>query len=283
MAGLVPITGDFWVFDNTNSIEEAVEGTATLTASDRIQLFPGSGGAGSTIGLAPKSVKAMINSTYGTRHATPTQSEHFRGYPKPQIDVAIIETDIGSGNRRLDAEVKMRYSGVLQKVGFAILITITGDYSDGTLYTITSYGNNTGTIASGTNGVTIEGFIPNATSTNPSWTYSSLAFTADCLYYDGGITPTSGTMSWVDPDPIIHNYSDTGKKIDSADCLDYLVITDPYTVYHDSSSGIGIGTVLYVGNRTSASNVGAIYYLDSGGSTIWTTNSSGEVTAELNC
>jgi hypothetical protein len=231
--------------------------------------------------MTANQVRSMVHDTYGSRNIAPSRSEYFRGFPKPQIDVNIVETDIGSGNRRLDAVCKMRYSGTNLKVGFPITVTITGDYNDGTTFsTIAAYGNNTGTITTGSSGVNINGITPNATSTTPTINYSSIAYTCSQVYYAVAVTGVASPMSWVDPDPIIHAYSWSAQN-GLLDCADWIAGATE-TVYSDASS-LSVGIVLYEGNRASNDTLFANKHFKVNGDDIMDTDGDGEITAIENC
>lgn len=120
-----PKTADLKMFQdsaNDKTIASAVKGThASSTLYSNFD------------DLRNNCVSALVHNTYGTKGVTPTQTEHFRGYPKPTITLNFEKVTVGT-------YPSMTYQKLLckpvlnNKLGFDITVTISvieNDPTDG--------------------------------------------------------------------------------------------------------------------------------------------------------
>lgn len=250
--GLVPKTGSFKMFRDSvldNSIADAIFGTEGTLYSNFDD-------------LRNNCNTNMIHDSYGSRNGTPTNSEQFRGYPKPELDMDYSTLTTGTA-----PSATGEYLSCLPTINYSVGFVLTYnleifeaiDYGLDTEENNTSYATITfnagSTSMNSSTGLTLvsgryrlNNYYTHTTTAQDIYvevTISSVsASSADFYNVSGQSNPHSDTLSYT----AATSYPFTVYEFISVpSCASVPAVTpsSPFTVYKAGASAIANGDILY--------------------------------------
>jgi len=231
--------------------------------------------------LRTNAYSGFIDGTYGTRGGTPTESEHFRGYPLVHVSAAFSEY-AGQSDTPNSLRVECR---IVNKVGFDVITVFQNLDVDSTAYECTIAAGN---LTSGLSPLFTTGGADIIYTITWYTTGTTLQLTPATLTGD-----TTGTLVYTAPaETILNDFGVSAVFYDSDSCAAGTTATGYYleSIWAASAITIGVtGITLYQGDRasnggttTAASKVFRRANLSLGYDKI-VTNASGVITSNTQC